>query len=60
MVHQILHTGVITTVSSTRLKGGKLGLSDFVRVHDPQRKKEAYHGGKIMRAPALYVSGRTR
>ena len=35
------------------------GLPNYLLCNDRERKKEAYHGGKIMREPALYVSGRT-
>ena len=57
----VVKTGVAETAPTPDgAKGGELGLSDFVRFHDPQRKKEAHHGGKSMCTSALCVSGRTR
>lgn len=35
------------------------GLPTIYCVMTMNCKKEAHHGGKIMREPALYVSGRT-
>jgi hypothetical protein len=32
---------------------------NYLLRHDPERKKEADDGGKIMREPALYLSCRT-
>jgi hypothetical protein len=34
-------------------------LSIYFLCNDRERKEEAHDGGKIMREPALYVSGRT-
>jgi hypothetical protein len=34
-------------------------LPNYLPCHDRERKKEAYDGGKILREPALYLSGRT-
>jgi hypothetical protein len=31
---------------------------NYLLCHDHERMKEAHHGGKIMREPALYLSGR--
>ena len=35
------------------------GLPNYLLCNDRERKEEAHDGGKIMREPALYVSGRT-
>lgn len=35
------------------------GLPIYLLCKDRECKKEAHHGGKIMREPALYVSSRT-
>ena len=37
----------------------QIGLPNYLLCNDRECKKEAHHGGKIMREPALYVSGRT-
>jgi hypothetical protein len=34
-------------------------LPNYLLCNDRELKKEAHHGGKIMREPALYVYGRT-
>jgi len=34
-------------------------LPIYLLCNDRELKKETHHGGKIMREPALYVSGRT-
>ena len=35
------------------------GLPNYLLCNDRERKEETHHGGKTMREPALYVSGRT-
>jgi len=37
----------------------EIGLPNYLLCNDRELKKEAHHGGKIMREPALYVSGRS-
>jgi hypothetical protein len=35
------------------------GLPSYLLCHDREWKEDAHHGGKTMREPTLYVSGRT-
>jgi len=37
----------------------EIGLTNYILCNHRECKKEAHYGGKTMREPALYVSGRT-